>query len=304
MDTLRDLKLYFEPDYAIEALRKGIDLETDGFVNNKFTTDKIAFHCYWYGKLGRKQIFSIKSFLCTQNLERCRLILWLDAYNGYEFHTQNPLLQPILNQIEVKAYDPIAEIEDTPWENHSAIVDRPYNSPKRSDAFRYLILYKYGGVYFDLDIMFLEDFGQILSKEFCYAWETEPYANSAVFYFKPESVISEYLLFKVIAVKTVIPMGILNYSDYNLKNLFVFPCAFFDPLWQGLSLSNIPFNEDIKFFTPFSDEFKNHLNIDSFKDFFPGCYTFHWHNQWNTQEFENSFFAMFDLEFNKILKIS
>ena len=38
-------------------------------------------------------------------------------------------------------------------------------------------------------------------------------------------------------------------------------------------------------------------------DFFPGCYTYHWHNLWKNKIEEDSLFDIFDKELNEKLGI-
>jgi hypothetical protein len=165
------------------------------------------------------------------------------------------------------------------------------------------VLYKYGGLYFDLDVMFLKNLGALLNTEFCYAWEAQKYANSAVLNIKCKSDVSTYMLLKSIQKGSALPWEIFQYADLQLKNLYVLPSAFFDPVWQGLVEEEHPFTDFSKFFIPFNDDFPNKFNISSYKEFFPGCYAYHWHNQWDVTEYDNSFFGIFNKEFNKLLNI-
>jgi len=303
---LKDTRLYTDNDYAVETLKNGIDFADENFTANSTEKAKIIYHCYWFGEIGRKQAFSIKSLLCTQNMDNCKVILWLDKNNGYENHEQNSFLIALLPYIEVKAYDYYIESENTPWGNDAGvnIGDSTYHQlVARADAFRYIELYKHGGIYFDLDILFLKDFAELLHSEFCYAWETQPFANSALFNLKQKSPISTYLLHKTMKKRAVSPWLILLYEDQFLKDLCVLPCAFFDPIWQGLPPEKTPLNDFEEFFKPFNNEFINKFNIHSYKDFFTGCYAFHWHNQWKTAENGNSFFGIFEKEFNKLIEI-
>jgi len=301
---LKDQKLYNDNDYAIEILKQGIDLSADGFDDDYLTEANIVYHCYWFGVLGRKQIFSIKSLLCTQDMAKCKVILWLDVNSGSQHYLNNTLLKEIARFVQIKFYDPVIEVMGTPWENNVEIPANLSDLVERADAFRFLILYKYGGVYFDLDIMFLKDIRPLLNREFCYAWEKQSYANSAVLNLTARSDISTYLLKKAIQIKVASPWKIFIYDDLLLKGLFVFPCAFFDPVWQGISLEKVPFNDFGSFFKQFDHQFINKLDICSYRDFFPGCYTYHWHNQWGAEEYEDSFFGIFEKEFDQLLKLN
>jgi len=298
---LTDELMYSDNEYAVQKLQQGLDLVQEGLSTPDATVK--LFHCYWYGEIGRKQVFSIKSFLCTQNLEKCKVILWLDVNNGYSNYKNNPLMHEILKFIEVKCYDPISEASNTPWEKYTELPDDRYDLVQRADAFRFLILYKYGGTYFDLDIMFLKDLNHLLEPEFCYAWKNEPYANTAIFNLNQKSAIARYLLQKAVQQGVASPWRIFWYADQHLKDLYVLPCAFFDPVWQGLRQNELyPFTDFYSFFRPFDKDYRNKLNISTYQQFFPGCYAYHWHNQWNAAESENSFFGLFEQEFNEILK--
>lgn len=76
--------------------------------------------------------------------------------------------------------------------------------PARADAFRLLITYKYGGLYFDLDVLFLKDFSDLLENSFCYQWEKQPYANTAVLFLKDKDIINKCLPY-IDKYNTVVP---------------------------------------------------------------------------------------------------
>jgi len=303
MKRLKDQRLYTDNNYAVNRLREGIDLGVEGF-DYRALNEKITCHCYWYGNVDRKQAFSIKSFLCTQNMRKCKIILWIDTKAGFDNYYDNTYIAPLLPLIEVRYYDPVKEIQGTPWQDQITLVDEQCDLPKRSDAFRYLILYKYGGLYFDLDVMFLKDFSDLLNIEFCYTWEDYPYANSALLNLKCGGEMVNYLLEKSILKKDVLPWTILRFDDASLEDLFVFPCAVFDPVWQGLTLEDVPYYDFTDYFKPFGEGFINKLKIQSYRQFFPGCYAYHWHNQWKSVEHTNSFFGIFEQEFNRLLRIN
>jgi hypothetical protein len=299
---LDDTRLYTDNDYALEQLREGINLEANGFVNTEYKSEQ-ACHCYWFGEFGRKQEFCIKSFLCTQPVNS-KVILWLDIDNGFQGYERNPHIQTLIKHLEVKAYDPRRETEGTPWADHLHLArfsEGYMELVKRGDAFRFLILYKYGGTYFDLDIMFLQDISPLIHTEFCYAWEKQPYANSAIFHLEARSTIATYLMQKCIKKQQVSPWYLFHYEDEELKDLYVLPCAFFDPIWQGVTIDHAPLDYFPDFFRKFDHQFSNKLNIQSYKDFFPGAYAYHWHNEWNTPEHEDSLFGIFEKEFNRLL---
>ena len=139
-----------------------------------------------------------------------------------------------------------------------------WNLPQRADGFRYIILYKYGGLYFDLDVLFLRDLAGLLEHEFSYAWEGQSYANSAILNLQQKSNLSKYLLEKSISQGTVLPWMIFNYEDPLLAEIFLLPCAFFDPVWMSLRKDNFPIYDFYGLLTSFDDIFTNRLDIHSY----------------------------------------
>ena len=97
---IRSLKHYFEkknefytenlePSYTNWNILKCKDLylskvsDIQREQSSQLLTEKTIFHAYWHGTFGLKQAFSIKSLLCTQNMESIEIWLWLDSENGY-----------------------------------------------------------------------------------------------------------------------------------------------------------------------------------------------------------------------------
>jgi hypothetical protein len=48
--------------------------------------------------------------------------------------------------------------------------------------------------------------------------------------------------------------------------------------------------------------FRRRPDIQSHKDFFPGAFTYHWHNFWDAPEHKDSYFGFFNEEFDRILE--
>ena len=53
---------------------------------------------------------------------------------------------------------------------------------------RFTVVYLFGGLYFDLDVFFLQDFSPLFAAPWArdclvvYAWETQPFPNTAVMF--------------------------------------------------------------------------------------------------------------------------
>lgn len=267
-------------------------------------TEKIICHTYWYGSFGRKQAFSVKSFLATQNLDKVELWLWLDEESGYDNYETNPYIKEILPLIKVKHYNPHKDLVGSRFEKYSWIFVQEKRLANRADGLRLWALTKFGGFYFDLDVMFCRDMTDLFyGPEFVYAWEFQPYANSAIMYLRKGSYLSDYIQKKVIRKLTTLPWVIFHYKDKNMKSMCVYPATYFDPLWctdVNSEEIDFPITEFLQFFEEFG---KTHLKkIHSYRDWFKGIYAYHWHNCWKAAEVENSYFGIFEKEYNEIVK--
>ena len=80
------------------------------------------------------------------------------------------------------------ESTTNPWGNEVVAI---------SDLIRVVVLYLFGGVYFDLDVMFLRNLAPLLNYEFAYRWSYSQNANSALCHFHKGSQVLETWIFKV-----------------------------------------------------------------------------------------------------------
>ena len=133
----------------------------------EYPKDITLFHIYTEIK-NDKELECIKSFLATQHLEKTKLIVWSD----YDIN-DNPLIQPYKKYLDLRIWDAKKEAEDTPLagKSHLDAVDGKYWL--QSDLLRILVLYKYGGVWVDSDIILLRDWKPILDQEYMYQWGSE-----------------------------------------------------------------------------------------------------------------------------------
>jgi hypothetical protein len=162
--------------------------------------------------------------------------------------------------------------------------------PLRGDTFRSIVLYKHSGVYFDLDVFFLRDITELCGRDFAYCWEKQPYANNALLYFKTPSIL-ENMAASITAYGTFRPWSVFNYNNQRLSELMVYPCAFFDPVWQTGNLTRYDYPV-----VDFDGFFTAKCNVSSYRGFFPGAYAYHWHNRWDLKPAPGSFFDVFSRE--------
>jgi hypothetical protein len=255
--------------------------------------EKTNFHFCWRvpGEFGRKQVLAIKSAIVTQNLENVNIILWSNVDLS-----RNEFIQPILRHIELRIYDPFKEALDTPLESLRLLTKDDSHHWLGGDLFRLLILYKYGGVYCDQDVVLLRDFAPLLDQEFMYQWGTETInssqntkINGAVMRMFKQSKLATDL----ITLLPAMPAG-FDSTDWSAtlygevrktnKNWTIFPCAFFNTEWQlfiNMGESAHPFKKGID------------SNLD-----FDGAFSWHWHNKWDSVIEKGSKFCRLESKVN------
>ena len=305
MKFLADDRLYSDTEHCLQFLRK-----LSGAYDGATPRTRELYHMYWYGTFSLKQAFAVKSFLATQDLKSSELLLWLDGESGYAGYHENPLLKPYLPFLHVRRFDPTAEAPDTPLEGRPKLYHG--SLAVRSDFFRFVVLYKYGGVYADMDTMFLRDMRILLRDgyfhdEFCYRWSAHlPYGNTAVLRLRERSETAIALLARCGEVNSCHPRNVLQFSENKDLNLLVLPCPFFDPLWPHSDRQDryeaVPFHRFEDFFRRFGWWFRQNSTIRSYRDFFPGAFAYQWHNCWNAPEHRDSYFGLFNKEFDGILR--
>lgn len=302
---LADERLYSQTEYCLQFLR-GLE----GDVSNATPRTPERYHLYWYGAFSPKQAFTVKSFLATQDLKNSELWLWLDVKSGYTGYDKNPILLPFLPFLKVKCFDPEVEAQDTPLELRQELY-RNKSLAGRSDFFRFVVLYKYGGIYIDMDVMFLRDMNTLLRNklfqgEFCYHWASHRFGNSAILRLRQHSETAHKLLTRCSEANSCHPEKVLRFKDNTDLDLLVLPCPFFDPLWlhhdRRDNYKGAPFQGFMNFFRKFDGKFRRKPTIRSYRDFFPGAFTYHWHNYWKAHEYKDSYFGRFNREFDNILR--
>jgi hypothetical protein len=155
------------------------------------TNEKLlVIHTAWAGGMVPVHQFLLYSYLATQHLNKSMLIYWLE-HSKYENFTSNSLLTPFMNHPNIvfkclnltdlarvrqilNANNSIgAEVlfQDTPLDlslnklgerRLAAIRLLGATGPLWGDLVRMLILYKYGGIYVDVDVILLRPMNPFL----------------------------------------------------------------------------------------------------------------------------------------------
>ena len=263
--------------------------------------EEIPFHVFWRGKLKRKQLLCINSYLYSQNLGNTKLYVWLDS----DYKENSKLIKKHPNII-IKNYDPKKESLNTPFKNKDFINHQKYVK-FRSDIARLMILFNYGGIYFDLDIILLKDINCILDLEFCYQWGGKTGGNNALLRLKKESKNCTDLMNRYVDVLENGCHHINKYgNDFKYQigmiheifneqiDILCFPSAFFDPVWvldyKNLTSKYSTLNKFDNFFKKTNEKF----NISSF--FGGNIMAYHWHSRNNQDIEDNSFYSIIEKE--------
>lgn len=272
--TNKELYLFDSVDRVFQSLEYAKSLPIPDW------KEETIFHFYWRvpKEFGRKQALPVKSAIVTQDLSKTKIILWSNVDLS-----DNPYVKPLLPFIELKIWNLDQEVKNTPLENSKVVrgvVDDPL-CYLGGDLFRLLCLYKYGGVYIDMDVVVLRDFLPILPYEFMYQWGSsgtvptggEPILkqNGAIMRLKQKSILALDLL-KELQLTPANPnttcWGTELYHKVwkKNKNWITFPCAWFNTEW-GMSRTIQPF--------------KKNFEGNESSELFDGAFTWHWHNKWD-----------------------
>jgi len=261
------MKLLFETtDYNL-TIKEAIDM-------NDTYNKSVIFHCYWNGRLNEKHYYSIKScyYFNINKKKSSKIILWI------ENNIENEYNNKIKKYAEIKLFSLKTEKRNTFLQNNNFYYNRKPSF--YSDVVRYILLYKYGGCWFDLDCLFLRSFDPLFYKfenEICvYQWENQNYPNGAI-YISLEKESNK--------MKKNIEFIIGNNKGWGFQeakltydlplDILVLPCSWFDSNWidNPYKVSSI--------FTATTIDY-------NFSNFFPGAFCFHWHNKWADKIEKNS----------------
>ncbi|CAG8628426.1 10663_t:CDS:1 [Cetraspora pellucida] len=135
--------------------------------------EQIIYHAYWRADLrpfGDKQISTLKSFFATQDANFSSLILWTNG-NLSTVPSLNLLVERYSNRFLVKYYDVVIESKGTPMENSPNLEFNDKLAYLDGDLIRILVLYKYGGMWFDMDSLFIRDLSPLMEHEWLGQWD-------------------------------------------------------------------------------------------------------------------------------------
>ncbi|KAI8333668.1 hypothetical protein BC941DRAFT_434147 [Chlamydoabsidia padenii] len=137
------------------------------------TATPMIYHAYWRADIapvGPKQLATLRSFFATQNVNNSMIYLWS---NG-DLST-SPIIQQIKAQVgdrlETLVYHPKELSKGTPMENSPHLDFKDTSGYLDGDLIRLLVIYKYGGMWFDMDSLFIRDMSPLFEREWLQQWD-------------------------------------------------------------------------------------------------------------------------------------
>lgn len=222
------------------------------FNNFKPCKEKLLYHCVWFGELLDHHILCLASLFSTQL--NSSVILWTDN-NSYK--SLSKLCRVFIN------YDFNIKIGN--WNENVGYDTLAF----RSDKWRLQILRDFGGIYFDLDIVFLKDiswftnYGRAIVHE---GYTSDMVFNNAIMYFPKNHSGLIYWLSRIgdghVGWNTV--FEIQRMSDNNFEADMI-PNSVTDRGWTNLG--------------PSFDDFFDNPELSP--DILCESFLYHWHNRWH-----------------------
>ena len=229
-------------------------------------TKPVIFHCFWKGKaLNQTHLYSIKSCHYFNVYKRNhKIILWV------EDNSPNKYNKEIAKYAEIRYFSLKDEAKDTFLETYDPGFSGAWYY---ADYVRSLLLYKYGGCWFDLDCFFLRSFDPLFhnyGKEIClYQWENKHFPNNAIYIsLEPKSDKMKKNIEFIIKCNRGWGFRKAQLTYNSDLDLLVLPCSWFDGGW----IEN-PYN------IRGNDIINNTSEKYDFDTFFKGAFCYHWHSQ-------------------------
>jgi hypothetical protein len=196
--------------------------------------------------------------------------------------------------LEAREFDWNTEIVDTPYahfvdgmDRGSRILQGGRGTKMRSNWIRLLLLYKYGGVWFDSDVMMLHPIQDIIREfgEFVSEWGQQPHTNNCFMYFQRRSdAIAEIIQ---ASVEQEVPTGVLGLIPLQKATVpygvAIIPIRLTEFCWETEWCDPGFVFDDPSFVKP------------RLPAMIRGCVIWHWHNRWLREIGNHSLFAELEM---------
>jgi len=240
---------------------------------------EVIFHTIWdcLDRLNEKHIICLKSAYVTNVLREGEVRLNRTIYLWtFEDWKETKIVKEARRYATIKKFDfdEMLKHSPLPIDDPSVKEQISWDPCYVADLARFALLWRYGGMWFDIDVLFLRDFDPLFAtfhdQVFAYAWGTEDYPNNAIL-FAPEPKHVD--IFSLITVLVAMQEGFGFQNTLRFSSpvpMTVLPCSWFDASWIDNPLG-LTYHD---FFSPSVVKF----DCDNF---FPGAFAYHWHNQYS-----------------------
>ena len=273
--------LYFDYLKGLEFLRNIKDEDYS------YPEQRTNFHVYTECR-SSKELLAIKSYLATQNLEKTKLIVWSD----YSIIDQENI-QSFKDYVDFRVYEPKELAKATPLEGVESHMrtEEDHNHWMSSGIMRFLTLYKFGGIYYDMDMVLLRDFKPILGQDFAYQWGGDTDFAKETWDGTPDTCHGpcaamlgavkggEYIEACMQRLIRTPPTGGTCYDEHMLAQVYrttpftVFPSTFFNTEWL---ISKVSKEGSLE-----ADKSMFDQKMTDPDGLFEGAFAWHWHNSSN-----------------------
>ncbi len=267
-------------------------LQNNKTVGNETLDNENYFHCFWKGKLLPIHLACLESILKTQTDPI--VMVWVpskDEFTNSEYYKYLPkaievreaskdlfLKSNASKKNQLHLYNKFKNLLDS---FNGDLTTYNHDVAYASDIFRFIVLSVYGGVWFDMDVLFLKDLKDIKLKNFVYKWGIQEYGNGALMRLEKGNDIID----KVMSLNLNKPFyPTETFTKQNNLDIWMLPTEFFDIIWKYKKYDGNKINLPIKNF----DDFFNPSNKKFDINFLNGCFTYHWHNHWDKVFIESS----------------
>ncbi|KAL0075086.1 hypothetical protein J3Q64DRAFT_1764356 [Phycomyces blakesleeanus] len=241
------------------------------------------YHAYWRADLapvGYKQLATLRSLFATQP-KTAIVYLWSNGDLG-ESSIIKDMKSKVGDRLKTKIGDPRALSVNSPMQDSPHLDFKDDSGYLDGDLLRLLVLYQHGGMWFDMDSLFVRDMSPLMEHEWvsqwdCYMPESFPFNGAFMRFLKHSPYLCEMLSEMAngpLPRKDSIDWGgYLYYRIYRrllhngIQPWSVLPWCFTDPMVCT------PFNSMPNAFV--ETEFPTDRLLQSF--------AYHWHNQWKKE---------------------
>jgi hypothetical protein len=246
----------------------------------------------------RKLRLVMLSFLATQDLKSTQLHVWMDVDvtdpNGIIRQEMKEILgKPGLsnNSILLHRFDAGTEFSKVSPNTAmllTGIFDQEGAVQAKSDLQRVIILYNYGGIWLDTDVILIQNLTPLMGVDWAYLGQKDVINNAALSVSAPQSVFATSYLMALVSQFVTPELNDTSYfkhgatilsqlysQEWTRSSFHILPTCFFDGYWSGEQDS-----------PPWETFFSGDINEKQLNYIMPRnkihtAFAYHWHGRWD-----------------------